>query len=258
MKKKLIFILVTIFVAKLYGQEVAIELSIEWRMEKSNLDGELCHSPYLKIRYNNLTYSPIYFAKAYKNKNNLPLFPVATAGFDFDNVNFATIVNSKDSVIKHDVIIGGMSSQNELWEIIPDSIDPYANEERVVDVINDKMSYLYEKILGLRNFYKIGYIDKDSLTENYILKHMKDDFVFLSPNQSQAYYYNLTGFKLIGGSYTFMLLMDKISDYMTVGKTIWDDQKQDRIFEKAKFPDKIKEYKLYSGDFYTNEVSVHF
>ncbi len=76
MVKLLIFILLLFLSNRSYGQQLSVELSIEWTksISSSYQNRGLDSIPYLKITYNNLSDKYIYFLKIYQNKASLPCF----------------------------------------------------------------------------------------------------------------------------------------------------------------------------------------
>ena len=95
------------------------------------------------------------------------------------------------------------------------------------------------------------------ITEQNILNVLKDNFVFLPPNSKYVESYSLAGFKILGGCYTFLLTGSEIKDFVHFGPTR-DPQLQDWVYYDVIFPDKINNYRLYRGEFYTNKVDVTF
>lgn len=95
------------------------------------------------------------------------------------------------------------------------------------------------------------------ITEQNIVNVLKDNFVFLPPNSKYVESYSLAGFKILGGCYSFLLTGSEIKDFVHFGPTR-DPQLQDWVYYDVIFPDKINNYRLYRGEFYTNKVDVTF
>ena len=74
MRKYIIFLLVTLWGFEAHGQQLSIELSVEWKKEETEIYHRLISSstPFLKIVFNNLSNDSIYIPKIYKNKYYIP------------------------------------------------------------------------------------------------------------------------------------------------------------------------------------------
>ena len=76
--------------------------------------------------------------------------------------------------------------------------------------------------------------------------------MFLKAGETKEDVYNLTCFDLVKGTYTFIL---NDSEFSSQVLTEW------KIGEPNEFlslPEKVGEYKLYSGEFTANSVTVTF
>ena len=74
MRKYIIFLLVTLWGFETHGQQLSIELSVEWKKEETEIYHRLISpsTPFLKIVFNNLSNDSIYIPKIYKNKYYIP------------------------------------------------------------------------------------------------------------------------------------------------------------------------------------------
>ena len=74
MRKYIIFLLVTLWGFEAHGQQLSIELSVEWKKEETEIYHRLISpsTPFLKIVFNNLSNDSIYLPKIYKNKYYIP------------------------------------------------------------------------------------------------------------------------------------------------------------------------------------------
>jgi hypothetical protein len=89
----------------------------------------------------------------------------------------------------------------------------------------------------------------DITPENIISGFIKDQFVFLKSGETYIDTYNLIGFKLVEGCFTFMIDSEDIKDYVIgIGQET----------EEFELPAIVGEYSLYSGAFNTNKVTVCF
>ena len=77
MTKQLVLISLFFLTNKSYGQQLFVELSIEWMksMSSSYQNKGLDRIPYLQITYNNLSDKHIYFSTVYQTTVSLPSFP---------------------------------------------------------------------------------------------------------------------------------------------------------------------------------------
>lgn len=254
MRKYIIFLLVTLWGFETHGQQLSIELSVEWKKEETEIYHRLNSpsTPFLIIVFNNLSNDSIYIPKIYKNKYYLPqLSPAINISGD-DIIDLIRVI-SPDT--KHNVFIGGTGFNTVRWEVLPDSVDYYSEHE--YDVINeilaDVYNYVYQPKGNLTDINDLS----NAITEQNIVNVLKDNFVFLPPNSKYVESYSLAGFKILGGCYTFLLTGSEIKDFVHFGPTR-DPQLQDWVYYDVIFPDMINNYRLYGGEFYTNKVDVTF
>ncbi|MGQ1890089.1 hypothetical protein ACT29H_06570 [Thermophagus sp. OGC60D27] len=254
MVKQIILLMAVFFVCESYGQKLSIELSIEWKYEESDVYNGLKINvvPYLKIRYNNLTNDSIFLPKVYKNAFFLPQLAASTLVADFKLSDFDKIHLPS---IKRSVFIGGMPPNNIQWEVLPDSIDFYSEHE--VGEINQLLSDIYETVFRFNENNTLRYNQKSDIKESQILGELREDFVFLLPYSKHVEYYNLFGFKVVGGDYSFALSINEINDFLFTF-SVWDNEKEKWEFKEVKLPEKVGGYHLYNGDFYTNEIKITF
>jgi len=91
---------------------------------------------------------------------------------------------------------------------------------------------------------------EDLLPENIILDPVKDQFVFLKPNEIHTDTYNLVAYKIVEGCFTFFIKRKEIKNYVATYK--------DEIDQEIELPEIVGEYHRYSGAFNTNKVTVCF
>ncbi len=261
MKKYFILIILIAVASKLFPQCVSIELSIYWKNEKSIIttkDSIICQ-PYLNITYRNNSKTPLYFLKVSQGGKGLPYIPYSSAiklketkrCVSYDNYMGE---NFKIELYSQPYYLSG-------WEVLPDTCN--LNSEHEIHAINDDLASIYE-FISFENFGKIELIEEVKtyftpmdVTQFGILNIVNDRFVFLKPEEFYVDTYNLVGFKMIGGNYTFSVFKEQFGDYV-YSEPIWNKQTQKWIFKKIKLPPKVERYSLYGGKFYSNEVTVMF
>ena len=258
MKKYIIFLLATLWGFETYGQQLSIELSVEWKKEETEIYHRLNSpsTPFLKIVFNNLSNDSIYIPKIYKNKYYIPQLSIGgILGIKSSGDRIVNLIRSISLDTKCNVFIGGTGFNTVEWEVLPDSVDYYS--EHGYDVVNeilaDVYKYVYQPKGNLTDINDLNHI----ITEQNIVNVLKDNFVFLPPNSKYVESYSLAGFKILGGCYTFLLTGSEIKDFVHFGPTR-DPLLQDWVYYDVIFPDKINNYRLYRGEFYTNKVDVTF
>jgi len=89
-------------------------------------------------------------------------------------------------------------------------------------------------------------------------------FVFLKPGETLVEKYNLIGFQIVGGTFTFQLDNTKSLDYVEVQPDVDAIDTYEIVCEnnirhiRKKLPLKVGEYKLFSGNFLNNKTTVSF
>lgn len=242
----------------LFSQCISIELSICWKKESPpfSLKENDCCIPYLHITYRNNSSDALYFLKISQSVNNSPLF-IRSGPF----VNNYPIQYGNYSNKQFVVDIGDPSHYLNTWEVIPDTL--YLKEEHEISIINDDLYDVYKHLYN-------NHLDSDSdssgkiklhyyvsdIKPKVILNKFKDKFVFLKAGEIYVDTYNLIGFKLLKGSYSFEIAPDLPSYVLTT--PIWDKNQSKYIYIKSALPQLVGEYKLYSGNFNSNKISITF
>lgn len=251
MTKQLVFILLFFLTNKSYGQQLFVELSIEWMksMSSSYQNKGLDSIPYLKITYNNLSDKHIYFPKVYQNTVSLPSFPqwMRKTYYKIDD-----FIELNSSVAKWNVFIGGIYPNNHTWEVLPDSIDYFSEREN--EVVNDVLYSIYASLFDNLIYERLegNTLDKNVISSD-LLSTLKDDFIFLKPKGKYSDYYSLVGFEILKGDYTFLLPTDRMLAFIEIDSSL-DNEESKRI----NLPDHIDKYFLYKGLFYSNKISILF
>ena len=263
MKIFIISFLLSLQAHLLFSQCISVELSVIWEAGYDIFKKDsVVNIPKLHFTYRNLSSTSYYLLKICDNRDGLPWINCGIIGnYEFslrwsDAYIRNTELHNRYENQKYNVIIDRTLLCD--WEICVDSID--FNKEHGFNFINCDFGYIYDYIffnnLSKNNYKKFQFSQSD-FTEESILVASKDQFVFLKPGEIYVDTFNLAGFKLVKGLYTFVIKQPFFMDSVLV-ESIWDDTlsewKEERIF----LPDKVGEYQLYSGPFYTNSVTVTF
>jgi hypothetical protein len=147
-------------------------------------------------------------------------------------------------------------------------------------VIGDMNEPLYDGItltlIGIYNYIYRHYYPKISekmskdgkeqtfhyssdITQDTIMNNSTNKFVFLKPGETYVDKYNLIGFQITGGTFTYQLDDTKSLDYVET-EPVYKDKSKSGIthYSTKQLPLKVGEYELFTGDFLTNKVSVSF
>ena len=258
MKKILIILLLGIFF-EANSQKVSVELSIEWKKTESNRwkKYKLENTPFLKITYINNSIEPIYFTKVPKN------FNISAYDFPSDKKRKKDVQYFK-RIKKHygEKYFVEISTKywSQDWSVKDENEKQITKEEielsnnNLNEDLHDIYKYLYKDYEYTRNpFIFMTDEKKTTITEENIFTNLRDYFIFLEKGENHIDYYDLTGFYIMGGEYNFSLTTNKLNDFVeTVFITAIKEYKNEQL------PLKVKEYKLYSGELKTNEVSIQF
>ena len=149
-----------------------------------------------------------------------------------------------------------VAKEDVFWEVIDENVK--YKEEHESSYINFDLhnvySLLYKKYTKIKS--PIDNINNDIVDDatniNNITSKFKDYFIFLGPYQKITDSYDLTGFNILGGNFTFELTTDNLQDSV---KTI--SLKDNKVINHL-LPAKINNYKLYEGKIKKNSVSVNF
>lgn len=243
-----------------FPQCVSVELSLSWAKEHDifNEDSLVC-VPSLSITYRNNSETSIYFLKVSDSHLGYPLLPrgllLQYPYEDYINPDYRkrAINHGNYSGKDFKVIILNRPYYNKSWEVFNDTLAP--DGEYVTDIINDDLVDIYEYI-----FHKHFQKETDSLktqkptfsinessTGNIVLDNI-ERFVFLKPGETYSNTFNLIGFQKVGGSFTFDILSSGFDDYVFT----------DYSSCKIPLPNQVDGYKLYSGSFKSNKITITF
>jgi len=252
------------------SQNVSIELSIHWQIEKDIFDEDtMTNTPILNVTYRNNSGDNIYFKKiSLSDEVGLPrtgygslLHPIE-GWVDPNWQKRAEIALEMSSLFINEnyrVEIGGYQPYSGGWHII-NKADTCVECE--TDLINDNISYIHEFIFRKKYQGRLRVLEKyqfkkEDLSEDGILNAKRHNFVFLKPNDFCTDTFNLVAFQLLKGNYTFAIGENTIPDFVW-DIAFWDDIQKKYIEQKIKLPDKVGEYQLYSGLFFANSITVDF
>jgi len=261
--KKLLFIV--FFLMKnnfLFPQCISIELSVTWKMGYDLFKKDSVMSiPYLNITYRNSCNTNYYF-KVSSRKNvgmTALLYHANHIGVHVDTQAIAKAACGKGVGKNFNVIMQKSTWYgNDSWKAFNDTIDFYTYEsayESCFD-INSSLNAIYEYFYPPIDYDEIKkplyFVPSDITPENISGSVIKNNFVFLQPEETHIDTYNLIGFKLVEGCFTFLFDQNTIEDYVE-GPGIGGYGTL-----KIPLPPVVGEYHLYSGSFNTNKVTVCF
>ena len=256
-----------------FSQCISVELSVTW---ESGYDifkkDSMVHIPKLHITYRNMSDVNLYFLKISNSRNGFPwigclisLHPHFSNFDDYLRWSRDYLARAKEhsnyANENFHVSIGGYGNPTLIrdWVVFSDSI--YFGEEEIEeDMINCSLGKIYEYMYRNDNSENIGekvYFSPSDVTPENIFSTVKDQFVFLKHNEVYIDTYNLIGFKLVEGYFTFIINQKGFADYVLI-QPIWDNDKSCLIEQKTELPEKVGEYHLYSGAFFSNSVTVNF
>ncbi|MCL2598203.1 MAG: hypothetical protein FWD66_11270 [Paludibacter sp.] len=269
-----LFIFVLIELTEIYAQDVSIEFSIEWKNKIdfpfSELQGRDVKPAYLHITYRNLSSEPLFFMRVSSGHAGFPLLPYVA----MDNYGrmltpyelFTKYRNySKDNYIVE--ISQTAVTFTHGWSLEYDTTNVYEPHE--MPYANQNLAYIYNYItkqyypdVPYPHKYRADGMIQDShnpqdITKDSIKGNSHDEFIYMEPGEVYIDTYNLIGFQLIGGNFTFELITKKSEDYIYL-ETPLEEVKKTRRMRTMKLPDYVGKYKLFTGEFLTNKLTVYF
>ncbi|SHH18430.1 hypothetical protein [Flavobacterium johnsoniae] len=117
--------------------------------------------------------------------------------------------------------------------------------------MNEELHFIYERFYKKNNSNTKTVEDRISVAN--IGKNERKYFIFLKPGEKVIEYYDLTGFKLLGGTYDFMLDKNQADDFMET-----DFLNEQKVYKREALPETLKGYKLYKGLIGTNAARIIF
>jgi hypothetical protein len=250
------------------------------------------HPAYLNITYRNVSDKPLYCLKITEGEAGLPEILWFYDAIAYPAPRF--LLNVNDDFFKRRYFVGFKSNpwywMGLTWDIRNDTTDieykiiKETRERPVYDIVTEGgptgviggdtailNDWLTENLYGIYHYIQDHYypkiqkkIGKDGkeqtyhyssdITEDSIMNNSIDKFVFLKSGETCVDKYNLIGFQITGGTFTFQLDDTKSLDYVEVCKT----EHTVNHYLIKQLPKKVGEYELFSGEFFTNQIRVQF
>ncbi|WKL47886.1 hypothetical protein Q1W71_23415 [Flavobacterium pectinovorum] len=246
---KILIILFYFFFLNSFSQNVSVVLLVEQKKADAHLWKKYSSDvyPFLQISYINNTKDSIYLKKVAAE------FDFITTGLMKDynrNTNLRTYLKNlkKHTNQKYSVNIP-ISKFHNYWEVL--EADHSIADEHDISFINEQLHFIYDCFYKKNNSNTKTVEDRISVAN--IGKIESKYFIFLKPGEKVIEYYDLTGFKLLGGTYDFMLDKNQADDFMETD--FLSDQK---IYKREALPETLKGYKLYKGLIGTNTARIIF
>jgi hypothetical protein len=265
MKTKII-IITAFFILQsqsLFSQCISVELSVTWEMGFDIFKKDSAISiPMLNITYRNNCDTNYYFFKVSSKREGEPMMIYIASLHPFnksiDYQQRAKVSCGRYTNENFNVIMGRTPRYNAYWEAFRDTAD-YHNKH-YGEFVNSWLNNIYEYI------YPIDYTDYEKLlpfdfkpsdiTPENILGFFNNQFVFLKSGETHIDTYNLIGFKLVEGCFTFIIDQKEIKDYILAHD--YDSVNDITSLPEVELPAVVGEYQLFSGAFNKNKVTVCF
>jgi len=261
MKPKILLIVALLILQGnyLFSQCISIELSVVWEMRGDIFNEDsVVNTPILNITYRNNCSDNYYFFKVSPRKDVEPMV-MCRALVNYVDFDLRKRAKSHGNYANENfsVIIGKSPWYNKGWNIEGGSAEYIEKSffHRSVDLsLQEIYDYLYSKRhykpapLGFYNYFTSSFITP----ENIISDFLQDQFVFLKPFETHIDTYNLIGYKIVEGCFTFLIGQDEIKDYVVGRGEEWGTT------QEIELPEIVGEYLRYSGAFNTNKVTVCF
>jgi len=258
MKAKILIIIVLLFAQQkyLFSQYISIELSVTWEMEYDIFKKDsIVNTPKLNIIYRNNSNSNYYFSKVSDSRDGLPMMPclILPKVPYYESVYLGNL-NKISANRNFNVRIGGMPRYIHDW-FVYDYSTTYS--DGALNCILDRISeYIFRSNNSEDYVLQKWNFEPSEITPENILESLKDKFVFLKSGEIFIDTYNLVGFKLVEGCFTFFINQDGIRDYVVSDQ--FDFVIEQHIELKIELPAVVGEYQLFSGGFNTNKITVCF
>lgn len=268
-----------IIINNLQAQDISINLSIHWSEGPYILNPDsIVKCPELVVSYTNNSDNNLYFRKFSYYREGIPDFlwgAMETMAFDPEMLEIGyheyrkkhrdyishivkSITNKQYKNDRFVVAIDLPYSNYADWFIV-DEESWYDKSGGCPDIINRDLQYINDYLSDTiyrnkderKDYYMMTFNEKD-ITKRAIKTKTAHQFMFLKAGETKEDVFNLTCFDLVKGTYTFILNGNEFKSQVL---TEW------RFGEPDKFlplPKKVGQYKLYSGEFSSNSVTVTF
>jgi len=265
------------------GQDVLVNLKIEWKKELNqfnfvslkNKDSILI--PYLKIEFINASNNSIYFKNFFDS--NYKFAPAGVSlisnhkNFEFKNKNFLDINkyeeecyielkinnNFNQFLIYSDTLNHVYSFKNEKFSQIKELFkvqtklnELKSNKKLECFKIKNKSNISYE--MAVNYLLKKGSLSKilteNDVREEKIMNNFYSNFVFLEPNEKKIYKVDLSAFYLIKGKYVFFVDKEVLDGKISV----LSSSSEKEFYQNVDLPSSVGNYILYKGKIISNSV----
>ena len=270
----IIILLLLIGSLPLHSQDISINLSIRWSEGPYilNTDSIVKH-PELVVSYTNNSSENLYFRKFTYYRNGLPefLFVCLTTWVVDDpemysdpewlkkHTDYRKFINTGINKYKNDKFYVEIRLEKPYyyanWEVVKEE---EFDKERATDWINERL-YIINDYLSDSVYHNVDerkghdkFFSLSDITESSIMNDTINQFMFLKAGDTKEDVFDITCLDLVKGTYTFVLKRDRFPDSVInsyapkIGATYFP------------LPEKVGEYKLYSGEFTANSVTVTF
>jgi len=265
MKKKLLVIILLLISQSysLYSQCISAELSVTWKLGYHIFQKDsLLNIPYLNITYRNNCDNSYYFFKLSPRSEEEPMvvcLPLTNYGDDSTPLKRA-MAHDNYANEHFTVEIGGRPWDSIGWWIEGGNINyvrRYPTDHDITCCLYEIYKYIISKRGNNSKGRGYGYFQPSLITsENILTTSLREQFVLLKPGETTTDTYNLIGYKIVEGCFTFIINQKDIKDYV-IGY-IYDSNTNKNITGEIALPETVGEYFRYSGSFNTNKVTVCF
>ena len=258
--RNIVIIIIFLSSIELFSQMISVKSSIEWRKPETNKwrKYRLKKIPYLNITYSNPSKDSIYFKKVLSSFDisvfYIPCIPVKS------KINFKELKSHNNE--KFFINISN-KYWSDYWDLLNEK--EKANTASEVEVANNDINedlhniykYLYKGYKVTEHpFVSATNENKIDITANNMLTKLRPYFIFLKPGENFTDSYDLTGFNILGGNFTFTLDFSIMDSVETTSS--WDESQKKWVYKKEPLPSEVNGYKLYLGDIKSNETSINF
>ena len=160
-----------------------------------------------------------------------------------------------DKILVIRKIIDFLNGTQVIWVLTTDTLEFWENSpaQSVSCCLESLYEYIYSYDYKKDRIRRSAFMPSD-MTPDTIMGSVKDQFVFLKPNETHVDTYNLIGYKIVEGCFTFTFHKNTIENYVLYTEYDVGINKQIEL----ELPSVVGDYQLYSGAFNTNKVTVCF